>query len=100
MDSMVTQQVRTDPEEHDKWKMVMPKNPKFKLGDKYKEMKKIPECTTEQRLISKNPCIVLEGDNDVNSNNVKTNSVSETVTNDTDINRMDYKHNSNRYRQL
>jgi hypothetical protein len=94
VDTTVSQQVRTDLEEYDKWKLVMPRCPKVKTGDKYKEMKKVTECTTEQRLILKYPYIVLEEDNNIISNDVVTNSVSETEINDTDSNRMDYRHNS------
>ena len=55
MDTTVSQQVRTDLEEYDKWKLVMPRHPKDKKGDKYKEMEKVTECTIEQRLVSRNP---------------------------------------------
>ena len=56
----------------------MPRCPEVKIGDKQKEMEKLTECTIEQRLISKNPYTVLEEDNDIISNDVITNSVSET----------------------
>jgi hypothetical protein len=77
--------------------MVMPRRPKVKIGEKYNEMKKVTECTIEQRLISKNPYIALEEDKDIICNEVQTNSVSETVINDTDSNRTDHKHSSARY---
>jgi hypothetical protein len=96
-DTTVSQQVRTDLEEYDKWKLAMPRRPKVKIGDKYKEMEKVTECTIEQRLMSKNPYVVLEEDNDIINNDVITNSVSETEINDTDSNRIDYKHNAVRH---
>jgi len=74
----------------------MPRRPKVKSGDKYKEMGIVTECTIEQRLISNSPCIALEED-DIISNDVQTNSVSETKINDTDNNRKDLTHNSIRY---
>jgi hypothetical protein len=76
VDITVSQQVHNDLEKYDKWKLVMPRCPKVKIGDKYKEMQKVTECTIEQRLISKNPYIVLEED-DIISNDVMINSVSE-----------------------
>jgi murein L,D-transpeptidase YcbB/YkuD len=77
VDTTVSQQVHNDLEKYDKWKLVMPRHPKVKIGDKYTEMEKVTECTIEQRLISKNPYIVLEED-DIISNDVMINSVSET----------------------
>lgn len=76
VDTTVSQQVHTDLEEYNKWKLVMPRGPKVKIGDKYKEMEKVTECTIEQRLISKNAYTVLEEDSII-SNDV-INSVSET----------------------
>jgi len=38
----------------------MPRRPKVKLGDNYKETEKETECAIEQRLISKSTCIVEE----------------------------------------
>jgi len=38
VDTTASQQVRTDLEEYDKWKLVMPRPPKVKSGDKHKEM--------------------------------------------------------------
>jgi len=75
----------------------MPRRPNVQLGDNYKEIEKVNECTIEQRLISKNPYIVLEEDNDIISNDLQKNSMSETEENVTDNNRKDLKHNSNRY---
>jgi hypothetical protein len=75
----------------------MPRNPEVKIGNKYKEMGKETNCTTEQRLISKNHYIALEKDNNIISNDVKTNSVSETEINNTESNRKDHKHNSVQY---
>jgi hypothetical protein len=63
----------------------MPRRPEVKIGDKYKEMEKVTECTIEQRLVSKNPYIVLEENNYIISNDV-INSVSEIEINDTDSN--------------
>ena len=97
VDTSVSQQVRTDLEEYDKWKLVMPRRLKVKLGDNYKETEKVNECTTEQRLISKNPYIALEEDNDIISNNVQINSMLETEVSVTDNNQKDLKHNSLRY---
>ena len=59
MDMSVSQQVHTDLEECNKWKLVMPRHPKIKIGDKYEENKKVTECTIEQRLISKNLYVAL-----------------------------------------
>jgi len=36
MDTVISQQVRCDLEEYDKWKLVTPKHPKVKIGDKNK----------------------------------------------------------------
>jgi len=77
--------------------MVMPRHPKVKLGDNYKEIEKVTECTIEQRLISKSPYRALEEDNNIISNDVQTKSVSETEINVTDNNQKDLKHNSIRY---
>jgi hypothetical protein len=96
-DMSVSQQVCTDLEEYDKLKLVVPRHPKVKLGDNYKEIEKITECAIEQRLISKSPYIALEEDNNIISNDVQTNSVSETEINVTDNNQKDLKHNSIRY---
>ena len=73
VNTTVSQKVRTDLEEYDKQKLVMPRQPEVKIGDKYKEMEKVTECTIEQRLISKNPYMVLEEDDDTISNYVITN---------------------------
>jgi hypothetical protein len=40
MDTRVYRQELTDLEEYDKWKLVMPRYPKVKIGDKYTEMEK------------------------------------------------------------
>jgi len=45
---------------------VTPRRPKVKLGDNYKEIEKVTECTIEQRMISKNPYIAFEEDNVTN----------------------------------
>jgi hypothetical protein len=37
MDTAISQQVRTDLEEYDKWKLVKPRCPKVKIGDKNKK---------------------------------------------------------------
>jgi hypothetical protein len=37
MDTAISQQVRTDVEEYDKWKLVTPRCPKVKIGDKNKK---------------------------------------------------------------
>ena len=37
MDTAISQQVRTDLEEYDKWKLVTPRCPKVKIGDKNKK---------------------------------------------------------------
>ena len=96
VDTSVSQQVHTDLEEYDKWKLVMPRHPKIKTRDKYNEIKKVTECTIEQRLISKNPYTALEED-DIISDNVQTNSVLETEINVTGSNRKDLEHKSIRY---
>ena len=51
----------------------------MKLWDNYKEFENVTECTIEQRLVSKNPYMELQEDNDIISNNVQTNSVSESI---------------------
>jgi len=71
----------------------MPRHPKIKIGDKYKEIEKVTECAIEQRLISNNPCIALEEDDDIISNDVQTNSVLETEIKVTDRNKEDLDHN-------
>jgi len=72
----------------------MPRCSKIKLGDNYKGIEKVTECTIEHRMISKNRYIALEEDNDKISNDVQTNLVSETKINVTDNNGKDLKHNS------
>ena len=69
----------------------------MKLWDNYKEFVNVTECTIEQRLVSKNPYIALQEDNDIISNAVQTNSVSESEINVTGNNWKDLKHNSIRY---
>jgi len=40
MDMAISQQVRCDLEEYDKWKLVMPRCPKVKIGDKKNNKKR------------------------------------------------------------
>jgi len=49
MDMAVSQQERCDLEEYDKWKLVMPRHPEVKLGDKNKKkkIKKVSQHTIE-----------------------------------------------------
>jgi len=37
MDTAISQQIRTDLEECDKWKLVTPRCPEVKIGDKYRK---------------------------------------------------------------
>jgi len=73
MDTAISQQVRCDLEEYDKWKMVMPRCTKVKIGDK----KRGGGHTIKQMMISKNPYVPLEVDNDTLRNYVKSNTVSD-----------------------
>jgi hypothetical protein len=59
MDMTISQQLRTDLEECDKWILVMPRRPKVKIGDKNKNMEKVSECTIKHTPISKNPYLAL-----------------------------------------
>ena len=56
-------------------------------------MEKIIECTIKQTLFSKNPYVELE----VDRNDMKTNTVSETKISKIDCNQKDNKHNPVRY---
>jgi hypothetical protein len=97
MDMAISQQVRRDLEEYDKWKLVTPECPKVKLGGENKKMEKVSEYTIEQLLISKNPYIALEVDNDTLRNYAKSNTVSENKICDNESNQEDNKHNPVRY---
>jgi hypothetical protein len=56
MDTTISEQLRTDLEEVDKWKLVTPRHPKVKI-DKNKNMEKVSECTVQQMLsVQSNKC--------------------------------------------
>jgi hypothetical protein len=92
----ISEQLRTDLEEVDKWKLVTPRHPKVKI-DKNKNMVKVSECTVQQMLISKNPYAALEVDSDIIRSDVKTIIVFETKINDIDSNQKDNKYIPVRY---
>jgi murein L,D-transpeptidase YcbB/YkuD len=75
MDTTISQQLRTDLEQNDKWTLVTPRRPKVKIGDKNKNMEKVSECTVQQILILRNPYLALEVDSDIIRSDVKTNIV-------------------------
>jgi len=61
-------------------------------------MEKVSEHTIiEQTLISKNPYVALEVDNDILRNYVKSNTVSENKISNNESNHEDNKHNPVRY---
>jgi hypothetical protein len=97
LDMTISQQLRTDLEEYDKWILVMPRCPKVNIGDKNKDMEKVSECTIEQTPILKKPYIALKADSDIIRNDVKTNRVSATKISNIVSNQKDNKHNPVRY---
>jgi hypothetical protein len=92
MDTAISQQLRTDLEEIDKWTLMTRRHPKVKIVDENKNMEKVSECTGQQMLILKNPYVALEVDSDIIRSDVKTNTVSETKISDLDNNQKDNKH--------
>jgi len=97
MDATISQQLRTDLEEYDKWILVMPRHPKVKIGDKNKNTEKVSECTIGHTPILKNPYVACEVDSDIIRNDMKTNTGPETKIGSIDSNHKDSKHKPVKY---